>query len=153
MAKEISDNNDKYWYAQSVDCELDSNGNPIQSTIKKIYPTKGTFEIQFAYSDNENIPVSIYLNEIEDGTVISSTKLGSLLKILDTSVKYSNDKVDLFLANHHICVIKDGTIIVYYLNNGQYGNGKTSLFQPNGITSVIYSVRYNVLIQKLKEIF
>lgn len=152
-ATETSDNNDKFWYTQCLNCELDDNGNPVQSTIKSSFPSKGMFEIQFVYSDSENIPVLIYLNEIDEGNIISSTQLGGLLKNAKSTVKFKDDTVNLFTANHHICVTKDGSIIVYYLNNGRYANGKTSIFEPNDIASVIYGVRYDVLVQKLKEIF
>lgn len=152
-AKEISENNDKYWYNYSLDGKFDSNGDIIQSSITKNVPASGSFEIQFAYSDDENAPVSIYLNTIDDEKVIASKKLGSIIKRVSGSVVYSSDKVDIFIPDYHICVLSDGNIIIYHLKNGEYKNAEVSMYQPNEVASMIYGIRYEVLVKKLKELF
>lgn len=151
-----STNNDKYWYGRYVQGTMDGNGEPINDSYKYIYPENDcSFEIRFSYLENinSNIPVYIYLNEINSEKTIKSNLIGFINKNIKSSVKFKPDGVDIYTVDKHIHVQEDGMIIMYDTKNGTYANGTIRLFQPSEAASVIYKVRYEVLVDKLKKIF
>lgn len=150
-----STNNDKYWYGRYVYAKFDSNGNPITDSYKYIYPKNDcSYEIRFAYSENTNckFPVYIYLNEINEKGVVKSELIGSINRNIKSSVKFKSDGVDIFTPDRYVHVHIDGMIILYETKNGSYANCINKIFNPTEAASVIYKVRYDVLIDKLKKV-
>jgi hypothetical protein len=152
-----SENNDCYWYQKCVYLELDSNEQPIKSKSKSLYPDCGDcmFEIQFDYAPNYKTaerPFTIYLNErnSEKGRV-SSKIIGKVNRNIKSSVNYREDGVMIFVEGYQIVVTKKGVVIIYKIERGtKYKN--TYIFEPLDFQEPTYSVRYEVLLEKLKAI-
>ena len=151
-----STNNDKYWYGRYVQGKMDGNGEPVNDSYKYIYPEDDcSFEIRFSYLEKQNssIPVYIYLSEINSEKTIKSELIGSINKDIKSSVKFKSDGVDIYTTDKHIHVQEDGMIIMYETKDGTYANGIIRIFQPSEMESLIYKVRYQVLVDKLKKLF
>lgn len=152
-----SDNNDCYWYEKCVYLEFDSNGQPIESKAKFLYPNCGDcmFEIQFDYAPNYKTaesPLTIYLNErnSEKGRV-SSKIIGKVNRNIKSSVKYREDGIIIFVEGYQIVVTNKGMVIIYKTERGaKYINSYT--FKPLDFQEPVYSVRYEVLLEKMKTI-
>lgn len=150
-----STNNDKYWYGRHVYTKMDSNGNPISDSYKYIYPENDcSYEVRFSYLENPDtkFPVYIYLNEINDNGIVKSEIIGLINKNIKSSVEFKSDGVNIFTPNKHIHVHADGMIIIYENISETYANGTCRMFIPTEAASVIYKVRYDVLIDKLRKI-
>ena len=152
-----SENNDCYWYGRCVYCEFDSNGQPIESKTKYMYPEKDdcTFEIQFDYAPNYQTaayPITIYLNErsSERGRVVKK-KIGSVVRGIKSSVNYKSSAVDIFVESYQITVTSDGKVLIYKTASGAIYK-YAYLFDPVDFQKPIYEVRYEVLLEKLKSI-
>lgn len=151
-----STNNDKYWYNGYLQGKMDGNGKPIDDAYKKNYPENDClFEIQFSYLENPNqiSPVLIYLNEVKSEKTLKSELIGAINKNLKSSVEFKSDGVDIFTVDKHIHVHADGKIVMFDIKNGTYANGTFRIFKAPEAASVIYKVRYQVLVEKLKKIF
>lgn len=150
-----STNNDKYWYGRYVYAKMDNNGTPITDSYKYIYPKNDcSYEVRFSYIENSDTssPVYIYLNEINDNGIIKSEFIGPIYKDVKSSVEFKSDGVNIFTLNKHIHVHADGMIILYENIGETYANGTIRMFKPTEAASVIYRVRYDVLIDKLRKI-
>ena len=153
-----STNNDKYWYGRCVQGKRDANGAPIQDSFKYLYPENGcAYEICFSYSDDSNssIAVYIYLNEIKDNKVFKSELLGTVIRGVDLGVKFNSDEIDIYDIGKtymHIKVRSDGVIALDEVKNGSIANGYFRIFQPSESATVVYNIRYGVLVDKLKQI-
>lgn len=95
----------------------------------------------------------IYINEINDNEIVKSEFIGSIYKDVKSSVEFKSDGVNIFTPNKHIHVHADGMIILYENIGETYANGTIRMFKPTEAASVIYKVRYDVLIDKLRKIF
>lgn len=149
-------NNNKFWYPRYANVKMDEQGNPIKSAIRYVYPTEGanSFEIEFVYKENDSNPVSVYLNEMKEGSkIVKSELIGAPFKSVRSSVEYKANSVNIYSAKYHISVSSSGTIIIYNINNGSYANGNAKFFKPNEIAEVIYKARYDILIENLKKYF
>ena len=134
---------------------MDSQGNPIKTSLKYMYPCDGAnmFEIEFVYKDNNSMPVSVYLNEIaKGGKIVKSELIAAPFKSVASSVKYKTNSVDIFSPKYHIHISSSGDVIIYDTNKGSYANGNTQYFKA-GNAEPIYKVRYEVLIRNLKKYF
>ena len=148
-------NNNKFWYDKYVNGKMDSQGNPIKTSLKYMYPCDGAnmFEIEFVYKDNNSMPVSVYLNEIaKGGKIVKSELIAAPFKSVASSVKYKTNSVDIFSPKYHIHISSSGDVIIYDTNKGSYANGNTRYFKA-GNAEPIYKVRYEVLIRNLKKYF
>lgn len=148
-------NNNKFWYDKYANGKMDSQGNPIKTSLKYMYPCEGAnmFEIEFVYKDDNSMPVSVYLNEIaEGGKIVKSELIAAPFKSVASSVKYKTNSVNIFSPKYHINISSSGDVIIYDTNKGSYANGNTRYFKA-GIAEPIYNARYEVLIENLKKYF
>lgn len=148
-------NNNKFWYPRYANIKMDSQGNPITSSMKYIYPIEGakSFEIEFVYKENDSNPVSVYLNEIKEGSkIVKSELIAAPLKSSASSVKYKTSSVNIFSPKYQISVSSSGNIIIYDISGGSYANRNTKFFKAEA-AEAIYKIRYNVLIENLKKYF
>lgn len=138
--------NNKFLFAEYVGGMMDSNGEPIVGSMKKVRPQKGTrFEIEIVYYDNERHPASIYLNELDGNNDIVKTELLADLFNKYVSVKYKSNGLDIFTYNRQIHFSSDGNyIIVYYASNGSMANQPVMLFSDEDAAPA-YKIRYYML--------
>jgi len=151
-----SENNDCFWYGRYAYCEFDSKGNPIESTIKYVYPDNSDcmFEIQFDYASNyqkAEFPITIYLNEENSKSgCVTKKKITDVYRELTSSVVYKDDAVEIFSPSYQVTVTSDGEVMLYKIEQGVYKH--CLLFTPTDYERPIYAIRYSVLLEKLKSI-
>lgn len=161
-------NNDWFLYSQYLGMQIDENNNPIEETAKYVFPTNGSnlFKIRFDFKKdfkNSSTPFSMYLSEIdlsdidllEDDAVINEQLIGTFIKNNDCSIIIQEKRIDLFFNNYRVCILNDGTIILYKAKDSRYSKYVSSkLFRPtsNFLIEAVYEQRYLDLKEKLKLI-
>ncbi len=142
-----STNNDKYWYSRyAIERELDSD------EWVYVKPQNGEYEVEFRYAKDQKstFPVAVFLNEIHDGSIVSSDLIASI-RAASTSIKLNDASVSLYCATNQITITENGSIVIYTIEDGKY-IAPTIVFMPNEFEKIIYQVRYDVLRDKVDRI-
>lgn len=153
-----SGNNNKFWYDRYIYSTFDARGELDNNSAVYVFPKndKAFFEIQFDYADNNqtsDFPLTIYLNEVKGDNKFTSAVIGYVYRS-KSSVEFKDDSMNIFIFyqgdTYQLTISSNGTMLLELYKDKKYRWAK--YFKPTETASLIYSIRYDVLRDKLSNI-